>query len=86
MNNLSVSEFRTNLKSVLDRINDNHEPVSIRRPDGHGVVVMDAGDYASIHETLYLVRNPANAERLRQGMAQHHDGQAREIDVMPYLD
>jgi len=86
MNNLTTSEFRGKLKAVLDQVNDDHQPISIRRSGGRAVVVMDADDYASIQETLYLVRNPANAERLRQGMAQHQNGHAKEIDVNAYLD
>ena len=86
MENLTASEFRSRLKAVLNRVNDNHEPVSIRRSGGRTVVVMDGGDYASIMETLHLVRNPANAERLQEGMRQHREGKSKEIDVTPYLD
>jgi len=86
MDNLTTSEFRGQLKTILDRVNDDHQPVSIRRAGGRGVVVMDADDYASIQETLYLVRNPANAERLRLGMKQHQNGQTTEIDIDAYLD
>ena len=86
MEQLTASEFRSNLKTLLDRVNNNHEPVSIRRAGGRAVVVMDADDYESILETLYLVRNPANAERLRKGMAQHREEQRKEVDVTPYLD
>ncbi len=86
MEQLTASEFRSNLKTLLDRVNDNHEPLSIRRARGRAVVVVDADDYESILETLYLVRNPANAERLRRGMDQHQEGQRKEIDVTPYLD
>ena len=86
MKNLTASEFRSKLKSVLDLVNDSHEPVSIRRSGGRSVVVMDADDYASIIETLHLVRNPANAERLQEGMRQYREGQIKEIDVASYLD
>ena len=86
MENLTTSEFRSKLKAVLDLINDSHEPVSIRRAGGRSVVVMDADDYASIMETLHLVRNPANAEWLQEGIRQHRQGEKKEIDVTPYMD
>lgn len=86
MENLTASEFRSRLRAVLDLVNDNREPVSIRRSGGRAVVVMDANDYASIIETLHLVRNPANAERLQEGMRQHREGKNKEIDVTSYLD
>jgi len=37
-------------------------------------------------ETLYLLSNPANANRLREGIAQHRQGLIKEIDVKAYLD
>jgi len=36
--------------------------------------------------SLYLLQNPANAERLRKGIEQHRQGQYKEIDVTAYLD
>jgi antitoxin YefM len=86
MQSLTASELHAKLKDVLDRVNDDREPVAIRRDGGRGVVILDAEDYASIIETVHLVRHPANAERLRRGMAQHQAGAAVEIDVAPYLD
>lgn len=50
------------------------------------VVLLDGEDYRNIIETLYLIQNPANAERLTLGMRQHQDGQRRTIDVEAYLD
>ena len=86
MQSLTPSELHAKLKDVLDRVNDDREPVAIRRSGGRSVVILDAEDYESIIETLHLVRHPANAERLRRGMAQHRPGETSEIDVAPYLD
>ena len=86
METITASDLRANLKSVLDRVNDDHEPVTVPRGPGRSVVILDAEDYASIIETLHLVRSPRNAERLREGMAQHQAGRITEINVAPYLD
>lgn len=86
MQSLTTTELRAKLKEVLDRINEDHQPVAIRRSGGRGVVLLDAEDYESIVETLHLVRHPVNAERLRCGMAQHQAGETTEIDVAAYLD
>jgi antitoxin YefM len=86
MQSLTTTELRANLKNVLDHVNDDREPVTIHRSGGKGVVLLDADDYASMVETLHLVRHPANAERLHRGMAQHRAGDAVEIDVTAYLD
>ncbi len=50
------------------------------------VILLDANDYNSLMEPLYLLKNPANAERLRKGIEQHRQGQIREIDVKAYVD
>lgn len=86
MEHVTPSELRTHLKTILNRINDDHEPVVVIRDKGRSVVTLDADDYASIMETVYLTRNPVNAERLREGMRQHQTGQWKEIDVTAYLD
>lgn len=86
MEHVTPSELRTHLKTILNRINDDHEPVVVIRDKGRSVVILDADDYASIMETVYLIRNPVNAERLREGMRQHQTGQWKEIDVTAYLD
>ena len=37
-------------------------------------------------ETFYLLRSPANAERLRQGILQHKERKTKSINVEAYLD
>ncbi len=86
MEHLSATELRSNLKAVLDRVNADRLPIGIARTGGREVVLLDGEDYRSIMETLYLVQNPANAERLRLGMRQHQEGQRRVVDVEAYLD
>jgi antitoxin YefM len=86
MEHLSATDLRKNLKAVLDRVNTDRVPISIARTSGREVVLLDGEDYRSIVETLYLVQNPANAERLKLGMRQHQEGQRRTVDVDAYLD
>jgi antitoxin YefM len=86
MEHLSATALRNNLKAVLDRVNTDRVPISIGRTSGREVVLLDGEDYRSIMETLYLVQNPANAERLKLGMRQHQEGQRRTVDVEAYLD
>jgi len=47
---------------------------------------VDADEYNSLMETFYLLRSPANAERLREGIRQYNEGQRKTIDVKAYLD
>ncbi len=86
MEQITVNEMRTHFTTVFDRINQNHEVISVMRNENQSVVLLDAEDYNSLMETLYLLQNPANAERLRKGIEQHRQGEYREIDVKAYLD
>ncbi len=47
---------------------------------------LDAQEYNSLLETLYLLSNPSNANRLHEGISQHRKDLVREIDVTAYLD
>jgi antitoxin YefM len=71
MEHLSATDLGNNLKAVLDRVNTDLVPISVGRTGGREVVLLDGEDYRSMVETLYLVQNPANAERLKLGMRQH---------------
>jgi len=61
---ISYSEARENLKAVMDRAVADSTPIHITRQRGEGVVIVSESDWASIEETLYLLRSPRNAERL----------------------
>lgn len=65
MKTASFSDLRKNLAAMIDRVNDDHEPVIITRDKGKpSAVLMSVEDYASIEETRYLLRSPTNALRL----------------------
>lgn len=68
MQAISYSEARENLKSVIDRVVADHAPIAITRQRGEGAVLVSESDWASIEETLYLLRSPANAERLLEAI------------------
>lgn len=66
----SYSELRKNLAAMLDSVEANHEPVVITRDKGKpAAVLMSLEDFASYEETRYLLRSPANAERLLSSVA-----------------
>jgi len=61
----SYSDLRKNLAATLDSVNADHEPIIITRDRGKpAAVLMSLEDFASFEETGYLLRSPANAERL----------------------
>ena len=67
MTTLTASQARIRLYKLLDETNKSHEPVQItgRRSDA---VLISAGDWKAIQETLYLVSMPGMRESIIKGM------------------
>lgn len=61
---ITYSEARNNLASLLDRVTDDREVAVIRRRGHEDVALISASELSSLLETAYLLRSPANAERI----------------------
>ena len=75
MKTLSSTELRAYLSAIMDRVNDDHEPVIVHRAKGKPVVMVSLEDWASMDETTYLLSSPANAQMLREGIAALNRGE-----------
>lgn len=73
---LNFSQARASLKQTMEDVCRDHEPAVVTRQRGEPVVVMSLEDYNSMMETLHLLREPANAERLRESIGQLEAGEA----------
>ena len=78
MQAISYSEARENLKSVIDQVVADRAPIAITRQRGEGAVLISESDWASIEDTLYLLRSPKNAERLLQAVRGLENGEGEE--------
>jgi len=76
MNVVTYSEARSSLKTVLDRVVNDHAPTLIHRRGGDVVIVSEAA-YSSMVETMYLLSNPANAAHLAMAIAQDKAGESK---------
>lgn len=74
MKTLSSTELRAKLSSVMDQVNDDHEPVIVTRAKGKPVVMVSLEDWASMDETTYLLSSPANKAALLKAIAQIDEG------------
>jgi len=68
MEAVNYTELRKSLKTVLDGVCENHEPVIITRKNSDNLVILSYEDYSAIEETAYLLRSPKNAMRLRESI------------------
>ena len=82
MKAISYSEARENLKSVIDQVVADRAPIAIIRQRGEGAVLISESDWASIEETLYLLRSPRNAARLLEAVRGLEDGEGEEHELI----
>ena len=81
MGHVSYTELRQNLKKHLDQVCDDRAPLVVTRRNGEPVVVLSLTEYEAMEETLHLLSNPTNAERLLKSIAQAEAGQLVEHEI-----
>jgi antitoxin YefM len=81
MDTVSYSELRQQLKARMDKVCADHAPLLVTRQNGQPVVMMSLAEYESLEETLHLLGNPKNAERLLRSIAQAEAGQLAEHEI-----
>jgi len=81
MGAISFSRFCKNPSKIIEGVVDNDEPVTVTRADGKDVVIVPLGEFESWKETLYLLKSPKNAARLRESLKQYKAGKLREIEI-----
>ena len=74
MQTVSYTEARDGLADLIDTANRDREPITITRNGSGSVVLLASEEYAAMEETLHLLSTPANAERIREGLADHAAG------------
>jgi antitoxin YefM len=81
MDHVSYTELRQNLKWHLDKVCDDRAPLVVTRRNAEPVVVLSLTEYEALEETLHLLSNPANAERLLKSITQAEAGQLVEHEI-----
>jgi len=71
---LNYTDFRKNMKSVLDKTVEDHEIVIISRSNDKDIVLLSLQDYNSWMETMYLMRSERNRTRLSEAMERTEKG------------
>lgn len=67
MRTANYSELRNNLKSYLDGVINDSEPLLVHRAGNESVVVISLEEYNSIRETEYIMKSPAMMDAIRTG-------------------
>lgn len=71
MSTVSVNQFRDNLKSLVEKAINNHEPLRVTRRSGEDFVVLSAEDWEREQETLYILQNSDLLKQIAASQATH---------------
>lgn len=86
MDTLSYSSFRTQLAKILDKVNDNHEPILITRQNGPPAVMMSLENFHAYKETSYLLVSPKNANKLSEAISEIEAGRTIESETIEQFE
>ena len=81
MNAITYTDLKQNLKTYIDKVIQDNEPLIIARKNNENVVLLSANEYNSLVETNYLLSNETNAEHLKKSIAQHKSGKIKAKEL-----
>jgi antitoxin YefM len=68
MQAMTLNEAAQDLWSMIDTVNDNHEPLIVTDEHHKPIVIMSLDDFNAWQETSYLTRSSANAKDLLEAV------------------
>lgn len=77
MQNISVNQFRDQLKQYADQAIINHDPLMVTRRNGGDFVVVGAEDWFAEQETLHVLQNANLMGQIAASMQTHEKGQGQ---------
>ena len=81
MDAMTYTAARANLANTMNRVCNDHEALIITRNGEQSVVMISLEDFKALEETAYLLRTPANAQRLLAAIAQLNASQGVEHEL-----
>jgi antitoxin YefM len=72
-----ISDFRKDIKTYLDRVVDNVEPLVVNRSNGRGVVIVSLDEYNALLTTQHELSSRANIKRLDSAIASLEKGKGK---------
>jgi antitoxin YefM len=74
MKEMSVNEFRGQLKSAVEKVITDHVPLRVTRRGGDDFVVVSAEDWEREQETLHVLQNRSLMEQIERSLKTHREG------------
>lgn len=79
---VTFTDLRNNLATHLDKVEDDCAELIVTRQGHEPAVILSLKDWEGMKETLHLLSTPANAERLRQSIADADAGKLVEHELI----
>lgn len=77
---VTATDARKQLFPLIEKVNNDRVAVEITSRRGNAVL-LSAKEFAALEETAYLLRVPANAQRLLESLQQAGAGERHEHDL-----
>lgn len=77
----TYTQARDGLAKLLDQVTHNREIVVIKRRGEEDVAMIAASELQSLMETAYLLRSPANAERLLSALGRALKNETQSLTI-----
>jgi len=78
----TISDFRKDIKSYLDRVAKNFETLIINRGKDSGIVIMSLEEYNSLIATNYELSSSTNEKRLDSAIEKLRSGKSFSEDLI----
>ena len=78
---ITATDARKGLFGIIQEVNDDHTAVEVVSRHGNAVI-MSKDDYDAMTETAYLLRNPANSERLLEAIERARRGEFERHELL----
>lgn len=78
---VSYSEARNNLASLMDQVTDDCEVVVIKRRGRSAVAMISADELSSLIETTHIFSSPRNAAKLMEAIKEVRTGGGEKVTI-----
>lgn len=83
MDTISVNQFRDNLKTFVEQVVSDHNPIKVTRRAGEAFVVISADDWEREQETLYVLQNSSLMTQIVASLGTHSTNQKEQKGYTP---
>jgi len=82
MNAVSYTDLRQNLKTYMDKVYNDHDPLIITRKNNQNIVLLSIEEYNSLMETNYLLSSEENYKYIKESIDQYEKGKVEKRDLV----